>query len=135
MGAGFPRQPGAMREQFLDGDAGVVGAGGLGAEPGQIGRDGVIEVDLSGVAELHDGSGGEKLGVRRHAEKRGRRHGSMRIEVGIPEAFRPDELLVVNHPDRDTGKIAVGDLDVNPTFEEPFGAPDFGIAGETGSVS
>ena len=103
MGAGFARQAGTVGEQFFNGDGGIVGAGGLDVEPGEIVGDCVVEVNFSGVAQLHDGGGGKQFAVGCHAEQGGRSHGSVRVDVGVAEAFGPHELLIVHDAHGDTG--------------------------------
>src|SRR5580765_5369516 len=80
--AGLALHAGTMREELLNRDLSIVVTGGLRLEPRQVLLDRIVESQLALLPQLHDGDSGEQLAVRRHAELRGRRHRSLRLEVG-----------------------------------------------------
>ena len=129
MVAGLALEPGAVRQQLLDGDRPVVVARGLGLEPGQVFLDRIIEAQLALLAQLHDGDRREQLAVRCHAKLRRRRHRDLRLDVREAESPGPDELLVAHHADGDAGESAIGDLPLHPRRKEALGSQDVGVIG------
>ncbi len=72
-------------------------------KPWQVGLDTVVPSDLFFVDQYRQGSSGEGLGIGRYCEQ------SMRVDrlilSGLLDAkpFAEDELVLVNHSDRETG--------------------------------
>ena len=81
----------------------------------------IVETELALLAELHDGSGGEELGVGSHAEAGGCRDWGSGDEVAMAVALGSDELLIVNDADGDTGQMLVDHLVAHPGVEQTDG--------------
>jgi len=51
----------------------------------------------------------------------------MALNIGQPEAFLPDQLLIENHADRDSRQVPRGHLPADPTIEQAFLAQNVGM--------
>ena len=127
-------EPRDVRQQILDRDlalrrhgvelrrrrrtarAGAASAGGRlpdrhlhAAELGDVARDRIVQPQLSFLDHHHDADADDRLGHRRDAEHRRRRHRLLRLE--IHDALRVDvgEATLARHRDHGAGQIAGGD--------------------------
>jgi len=121
------RQPGTVGQQFFNRDRRIVRLSRLNLKPRQIFRDGIVKPELAGIAQLHDRGGGEQLAVRCHAEFRRRCDGCPALDIGVTEALRPDQFLVVHDADGDSRQLAISHLAAYPAFKQPLRACHIGM--------
>ncbi len=107
--------------RFAEGDDGVVEAVAVGeqiadgygfgevvigeVEPGQIGLDGFVEIDLALVDERHDAEAGEGFCAGGDVAGGIRREGEFRRQAADAEAFGVDEFVIVDDGDRKAGDV------------------------------
>src|SRR4051794_40611632 len=94
MRTGFARKTGTVRDQLLNRDLRIAGFGGLDLEPWQVLRDGIVQAELSCIAELHDCGRREQFAVRGHPEFGGWSNARVCFLIRVSEALGPDQLLI-----------------------------------------
>jgi len=106
-----------MRQQLLDRNRRIIRLGRLNLEPGQIPHHRIVQPQLIGIAQLHDGRRSEQLAVRRHPKLSGRRHRSMAFYVGITVTGGPNQLLVRYYAHCNARQRAISQLRADPALE------------------
>ena len=111
-------RPGGVGEQMPHRHGARLGMTVLDVEPREVVGYGVIQPQRAGVPLAQHTDRGEQFRVRGDTEDRVLRHRGHGIERRVTIRLEPDDLLIVDDPDHQSGQPGILDLSADPLVEQ-----------------